>query len=80
MLNFLVDAIADPEAVATLAREAMLDPKLAIELLERVTPNRLELLAKKIGAVGLGGSFGTTVMAVQPDDNAGLATMPEGPQ
>jgi hypothetical protein len=80
VLDTVIGAVANTNAIATLAREAMLDPKLAIELLERVTPNRLELLAKKIGAVGIGGSLGTAVVTTQPDDNGGLATMPEGPQ
>ena len=76
-LNFLIDAIADPEEAVALARQAMLDPKLAVELLEKATPNRLELLAKKIGAVGRGSFFGTTA-AVESDDNGGLSTMPGG--
>jgi hypothetical protein len=77
MINFLVDAIADPEAVTALAREAMLDPKLAVELLERVTPNRLESLAKKIGAIGLGSSLGTAVVVSgESNDNDGLSVVP----
>ena len=82
ILDAVISTVADADAVAALAREAMLDPALAASLLQRTSPDRLSKLAGKLGAISRASTAGTAAVDVQPeeDDMSGLSMMPGGPQ
>jgi hypothetical protein len=77
MLDAVIGAVADTDAIAALAREAMLDPQLAARLLERTTPSRLSKLAGTLNATIRGTTAGAVTEDMQPaEDDRGLSAMP----
>lgn len=77
MLDAVIGAVADTDAIGALAREAMLDPQLAARLLERVTPSRLSQLADTLNATIRGTAAGAVAEDIQPlEDDTGLSAMP----
>jgi len=65
LLDIALKALGRADDVRDLAAEAMLDPKLAAELLKTPTPDRVKALAERTGIRALGATTGT-VGATQP--------------
>ncbi len=66
VIDTVVGFLGNASQIGEVAREAMIDPKLAAELLERSTPQRMAQLKGRLTAITEGGSAGALASAKEP--------------
>jgi hypothetical protein len=58
VIDMIIGAYHKTDQIGELVREAMLDPKLAANLLEHATPRRVEIMRNRTASLGGGASMG----------------------